>query len=160
IGLDPRTARVTMLEKMRQLSRAPWVPDSVETDLKYLEEEFGKGTWDRLQTYHIKSVLREAAGTCLARINDLLSDSVLSLSFAAEALTTRIHVAQVVEYNYRMALEILLSSKVPLGRAIAVPWAILNRSIVSLPEQSRLAFSRAERAIVLEEANKRTLLLK
>jgi len=150
IERDPKKTRHEALDEMHRLSRVLWLPTMIEADFKDLAEEFGKGDWDRLQTHQILSVIREANATCLARMQDILSDQVLIGIPIAESITTRIHVTQTIEAKYRRALEMLLTAKVPLGRAISRPWTVLDDRITDFPEGGRLGFDPHRGTIFLD----------
>jgi hypothetical protein len=152
IEKDANEARQKAIAKMGALSAALWLPSEIESDLRHLAEEFGKGTWDRLQSLQIASVIRDAIVTCQSRMQDLLSSSVITGVPLKEMIATRIHVTQTLEFKYRTALMMLLEAKIAFGGATSRPWTVLDDQLVDFPEGGRFAFD-AERGVVSVESD-------
>jgi hypothetical protein len=153
----PNEARRQTVAAMERLSTALWLPSEIESDLRKLAEEFAKGDWDRLQSRHILAVLREASSTCLARMEDLLSSPVVTGAPLKETLVTRIHVAQMINSKFKIALDMLLKTRTAFGGAIDSPWTVLSEELVEFPGDGRLALDGD--VISVESEGRRTPLM-
>jgi hypothetical protein len=158
IGKNPKEARRDALVSMRQLAHTLWLPSSVETDVLMLAGEFEKGDWDRLQAHQIQAVLRDAGGTCLERMLELLRSQMSTGTSLIESLSTRIHLAQTLEAKYGMAQRMLLDAKVPLMCAVSSPWRLIDTSMTEFPSGARLAFDPGEGILYLQTTKSQPLL--
>jgi len=159
IEKDANEARQKAIAKMGALSAALWLPGEIESDLRHLAEECGKGKWDRLQSLQMVSIIREAIATCQSRMQDLLGSTVITGVPLKEMIATRIHVTQTLEFKYRTALLMLLEAKIAFGSATGRPWAVLDDQLVDFPEDGRFAFDAARGVVSVQSSSGRTPLL-
>jgi hypothetical protein len=160
IDKDPNKTREQALDEMRRLSSALWLPGEIESDLRRLAEEFGKGSWDRLQSLQVLGVIREAISTCLSRMQDLLSSTIVTSAPLKEAMATRIHITQTIEAKYKTALDMLLTARVALSRCIKGQWVVCDGQLRDFPEDGRFLFNMKRGVISLGSGGKRTPLLR
>lgn len=159
IDQNPNEARLQALKEMEELSSALWLPSEIESDLRNLAEEFGKGSWDRLQTLQIIGIIRDASSTCLSRMQDLLSPGIVTSPPLKEAIATRIHVTQTIEAKFKSALDMLLTATMSLGRSINGQWVIKDTQVTDVSEGAQFKFDKRSRIVSVVFNGSRTPLL-
>jgi hypothetical protein len=157
---EPNKTRLQSLDEMKQLSKALWLPEEIENDLRNLSEEFGKGEWDKLQALQIQGALREASSICLQRIQDRLNSEIFTAQPLKEIKIIRIHIMHTVEAKYKFALDMLLNAGVAFGGAISQPWTILDDRITDVPEGGKLSFDAQTCTIFIQTPTERLPLLR
>ena len=140
IGKAPGAAPTEARLRVASQARETWVPKAVADDLGRLDEDLGRGSMDSLHRRLVSAILQEAIGTCLAEVQDCVTDLDFNVAPLAETIASQVHVAQIIDGHYKTALDKMLAAQVRLGRAIAAPWTVLDRETTDLPAGARLVF--------------------
>lgn|GEM_PF-4070768 len=106
-----------------------------------------------MQTNQILAVLDDANRACQERMVSKINDRGVIKAPLAEVLKTRIHLTQILEARYQEAFEMLLTARVPLGRATRAPWAVLDGRLQALPAGARLELDPKSGTIAVRSAD-------